>query len=111
MFQVIVAELARQLISIMIVLPSIIISTILLYQSILEGYRKAKKSDNAPANNSASDVQNTFISSGAGVTITFSLMFLALFILIFPWMFIYTITNAIFNLPRFLSVSYIWLII
>ncbi len=79
-----------------IILPSIIISTI-LYISLFWKAKKVKKSGNTPANIQASDEQNTFISEWR-VTITFSLMFLAIFLLafpFFPWVLVVTITNAI----------------
>ena len=85
-----------------IVLPSIIMSTI-LYISLFWKAKKAKESDNAPANIQASDEQKKEWRA----TITFSLMFLALFILIFPFFFnrlVLNIVNAIIDVPRFWSV-------
>ncbi len=84
-----------------IVLPSIIISTI-LYISLFWKAKKAKESGNAPANTQASDEQNAD-KKERRVTITFSLMFLALFILTFPFFFnlsVFLIVCAIIDVPR-----------
>ena len=93
------------IITAVITIPSIIISTI-LYISL---FWKAKK---AKANIQASDVQNTFISEWKA-TITFSLMFLALFLLIFPFfllLLVGAIIDTIFNLTRVLIIIAILLV-
>ncbi len=85
-----------------IVLPSIIMSTI-LYISLFWKAKKAKESDNAPANIQANDEQKKEWRA----TITFSLMFLALFLLIFPFflnLLVFRIVHAIIDVQRFWSV-------
>ncbi len=89
-----------------IILPSIVISTI-LYISLFWKAKKIKKSVNAPANIQARDEQNAAKKEWRATTITFSLMFLALYILLFPFFFyllVLQIMSAIFDVPRFWSV-------